>query len=344
MKPRARTQLNIADPAWVAHRYDRVRDEVQFRHIARADHAGFPFLTEEYVDDYPLAAMARVKAVAAGADRATPLHFIFHSAFCASTLLCRALDHPGVAMGLSEPPILNDIVGIRRRREAESREIGQLLDESMALLARPWSAGEAVVVKPSNILNPLAAGMLALRPQSKAVLLYAPLPVFLASVARKGMWCRLWVRELLEGLLTDGVVDLGFEPSDYFRQTDLQCAAVGWLAQHRLFHALVERFGPDRVQTMDSETFLSDPQRHLASLARHFDLTMTDETLAAIIAGPAFQRHSKFGQAFDAEARKIELQAAAAAHGDEIEKVTIWATAVADTAGLSLTLPAPLLD
>ena len=44
-----------------------------------------------------------------------PIHFIFHSAFCASTMLVRALDVPGSAMGISEPVILNDMVGWRRR-------------------------------------------------------------------------------------------------------------------------------------------------------------------------------------------------------------------------------------
>src|SRR3546814_9032762 len=99
--------------------------------------------------------------------------------------------------------------------------------------------------------------MMALRPDTKALLLHAPLPEFLLSVARKGLWCRLWARELLEGLIRENLVDLGFETRDYFRLSDLQVAAVGWLAQQRLFVALANRF-PDRVRTLDSERLRSE--------------------------------------------------------------------------------------
>lgn len=324
-----------ADARWIAHRYERMRDEVHYRYVPRARHGDVPFLTEEYVGAMPVAQMGRVRAIEAVAAAQAPLRLIFHSAFCASTLLCRAFDRPGIAMGLSEPAILNDIVGIRRRKEVEPKGVAQLLDEAMRLLARPWAAGEAVVVKPSNILNPLAAAMLALRPEATAVLLYAPLPVFLASVARKGMWCRLWARELLEGLLADGVVDLGFAPEDYFRLTDLQVAAVGWLAQHKLFADLDARFGA-RVMRVESEAMLGAPADHIERIGQHFGLAVDAARAAEIVAGPAFTRHSKFGQAFDSEARAVEKVAAESAHGDEIAKVAAWAEAVADAAGLSI--------
>lgn len=323
------------DARWIAHRYERVRDEMHYRFVPRDKHGDFPFLTDEYVGAMPVAQLSRTEAVAAVAETQAPLRLIFHSAFCASTLLCRAFDRPGLAMGLSEPAILNDIVGIRRRREADPKQVAQLLDEAMRLLARPWQADEAAVVKPSNILNPLAAAMLALRPEAKAVLLHAPLPVFLASVARKGMWCRLWARELLEGLLADGVVDLGFAAEDYFRLTDLQVAAVGWLAQHKLFADVQARFG-DRVMRVESEAMLAEPQDHVERVARHFGLAVDAGMASDIAAGPAFSRHSKFGQAFDADARAAERAMAQAAHGDEIAKVGEWARAVGNAAGVTL--------
>jgi hypothetical protein len=325
-----------ADAQWIAHRYELSRDEVHFRFLPRERHADFPFLTEEYVGALPAARLARADAVALARANAAPLRIIFHSAFCASTLLTRALDRPGMAMGLSEPTILNDIVGIRQRREAEPKRIAQLVDEAMLLLARPWGTGEAVVVKPSNILNPLAAAMLALRPEASAVLLYAPLPVFLASVARKGMWCRLWARELLERLLQDGVVDLGFEAHEWFRLTDLQVAAVGWIAQHRLFHDLKARCG-DRVMAVDSEAMLADAPDALGRIAGHFALGGTDIGVE-LAKGPAFARHSKSGSDFSAGQRAAERAQALSAHGEEIEKVTIWAEAVAANAGVPLIL------
>jgi hypothetical protein len=329
----------VRDAEWLAHRYDAAGDAVHFRHVPRARHSEVPFLTDEYLGSGPVQPVPFVGAVShAPGGR---LHFIFHSAFCASTLLTRALDVPGLAMGLSEPVILNDVVGFRRRG-GDPRAVARLLAGSMTLLARPFAPGEMVVVKPSNILNPLAAAMLRLRPDARAVALYAPLPVFLASVARKGMWCRLWAREHLEGLLTDQSVDLGFTARDLFRQTDLQVAAVGWLAQHALFAALAAA-EPGRVATLDSETLLAEPRRALDALARHYGARPDKATIEAMAAGPAFSRHSKFGQAFNPAERAREQDAATKVHGNEIAKVTEWARAVAGNAGVSMTLPQPLL-
>src|SRR3546814_3670277 len=133
-----------------------------------------------------------------------------------------------------------------------------LMVGALAMLARSFAPDEAVIVKPSNIFNPLARGALTLRPEARAILLYAPLRAFLLSVARKGMWCRLWCRELLESYLADGFVQLGFVPRDYFRQSDLQIAAVGWLAQQQAFAAVLG-WAPERIASLDSATLTRDP-------------------------------------------------------------------------------------
>lgn len=336
--------MNIANAEWLAHRYVRESDCFWFHRVPRAHHSQGPFLIDDLVGECAAATMARSDAVAAARAHQAPVHFLFHSAFCASTLLCRALDHPGVAMGLSEPVLLNDVVGARRRREMEGRDVGRLLDDALTMLARGWGAGEAVIVKPSCVVNPLGAGIMTLRPDAKALCLYAPLDQFLASVARKELWCRLWVRELLEGLIGDGVVDLGFTPSDYFRLTDLQCAAVGWLAQHALFATLIERFGAHRVRTMDSEGLLADPKAALALIGGHFSLAADTTMIAAMADGPAFRRHSKSGESFGTDARRAERITAEAVHGDELSKVHDWALVVADRAGVIMSQPNSLFQ
>lgn len=257
-------------------------------------------------------------------------------------MLLSALDQPGVAMGLSEPVLLNDLVGFRRRG-ARPAAVARLADGATRLLARPFEPQELAVVKPSNVLNPLAELLLALRADSNAILLHAPLETFLISVVRKGLWCRLWVRELLEGLLTDRAVDLGFTPQDYFRQSDLQIAAIGWLAQHALFQRLAAKLGPGRIRTLDSEVLTARPADVLRAAARHYQLQADPAQLAAMADSPVFARHSKSGESFDSARRGIEYAEARAAHGDEIGKVTLWAAEVARAAGIAMELPHPLI-
>ena len=216
----------VDDAEWLAHRYDPGHDAFHFRRVARAARASVPFLIDAHLGEAAAPVILRRSDClgAMGAPPA-PLHFIFHSAYCASTMLTHALDQPGVAASLSEPVLLNDMIGWRRRGAAP-RDHGRVMDGALAMLGRGFAPGEAMVVKPSNIFNPLARGALMLRPEARAILLYAPLRAFLLSVARKGIWCRLWCRELLESYLADGFVELGFEPRDYFRQSDLQVAAA----------------------------------------------------------------------------------------------------------------------
>jgi hypothetical protein len=326
----------IRSPEWLAHRYDEGGDAFHFRQVPRATHAKVPFLSDQHLGEAEPVVIPRAAAagVLAGTPDA-PLHFLFHSAYCASTMLVRLFDQPGRAMGLSEPQLLNDMAGWRRRGAAV-QEHAAVMGTALDLLARPFAGEAAVVVKPSNVFAALAPAAMVLRPEARAVLLYAPLRDFLLSVARKGLWCRLWCRELLEGYLQDGFVQLGFEPRDYFRQSDLQVAAVGWLAQQAAFARMAERLGP-RVATLDSAALTRDPVAAAEAAARHSgtaDLSFADH--------PALRRDSKSGIDFAPGQRDADLAAAEAAYGDEIAQVVGWAVAVADNAGVSMDGAAPL--
>jgi hypothetical protein len=331
-----------ADPNWLPNRYDESRDLIHFVRLSREEHRAVTFVTDEYIrPDAPRLVLGRSDVMAVAGPPA-PLHFIFHSAFCCSTVLARAVDIPGASMGLKEPLILNDLVGWRRRG-ADPLQLGAMADAILTLLARPFAPGETVVVKPSNVLNGIAPAMLGMRPQSRAILLYAPLPDFLRSIARKGLWGRRWARELFIGQLRDGMVDLGLGEQHYLDLTDLQVAAAGWLAQQDVFARLVERFGAARVRTLDSTALMARPGEAMARLSDLFSLGLGEQAIGQVLAGPAFTSHSKSNSGFSAADRLAEQRDAAETHADEIEKVVVWTEAVAAAAGLSMQLEAPLL-
>lgn len=330
------------DAQWLPHRYDAEHDAIHFRLTPRAQHRAATFLTDDHLPPVAAPAIVRRTDVRAAVDTRAPLHFIFHSAFCCSTLLARAFDIEGRAMGLKEPTILNDLVGCAGRGMTPA-QLAERLDDALALLARPFRPGEAVVVKPSNVVNPMAAAMLGMRPDAHALLLYAPLRDYLNSIARKAMDGRLWVRDLLVKLLGFRLIDLGFGGEDYLRHTDLQTAAVGWLAQHALFARLSDRFGSGRVRTLDSGLVTARPGEVTDALGRLFGVPLDEQEIAAVVAGPAFTRHSKSEARFGNEDRRAEQRDAAAVHGDEIEKVAVWAEAVAASAGVPLVPGTPLL-
>jgi hypothetical protein len=332
----------LGDPEWLAHRFVESDDAFRFVRVDREAHGQAPFLTDAYLGERPLGGDVTTQNCLSLQGEA-PLHFLFHSAFCGSTMLTRAFDLPGLAMGLSEPVVLNDLVGFRRRG-ADTRAVARAADAATRLLARPFATGEAVVVKPSNIINPLAALLMALRTEARAVFLYAPLETFLISVAHKGLPRRIWGRELLEGYLRDGaLVGMGFEPEDFFRQSDLQIAAIGWLAQQRLFAELANRVGPQRLASLDADHMVAQPGEALQAVAKHYGLAISPEQLAAILAGPALARHSKSGQAYSPAQRQADYAQVRQAHTDEIGMVLEWSRTVAEGAGIALHGPNALL-
>ncbi len=327
-------------PNWLAHRYDPDHDAVHFINADRAMRRKVPFLTDDFLPtaDSPVV-VRRVDALAAnkGAKR---IGFIFHSAYCCSTLLANAFDRPGAAVGIKEPIILNDLVGWRLRGGAPDR-IGAILRDALELLARPFEAGEIAIIKPSNVVNGLAPAMISARPEAGVLLIHAPLKTYLASIANKGLRGRLWVRELLTKQLKEGLVDFGFSSEDIFNQSDLQIAAIGWLAQHRLFTKIATTW-PARVRTVSSEELLAHPRDALTALDKLFGVASDPAALDEVI-DTVFRRHAKSGETFTSENRMADQRSALQIHGEEISLVYDWAKLIAEQAAIAFDLPNPLI-
>lgn len=320
----------IANPEWLPTHWEPP-ETVRFVRLAREEHAQLTFLSNEYLGPLnPPTTAAPLSALSAATTTAAP-QYIFHSAFCASTLLTRALDAPGVAMGLKEPQILNELTEAARQRALS----GELLQTILRLLARPFGAGERVVIKPSNVVNLLAPTLLEGQAGSNALFLYAPLPRFLGSVADKGLWGRRWARRLYALLQGDTGMDFGLPASEQFELTDMQVTALAWLMHHAQGLALIARF-PKRVRTLDSETFLARRADTLLAIGGHFGLNLDRRKSDAIAGGPAFATHSKeIGRAFDPE-EPLQQKAAAPVIADELAMVTEWTRSVADQAGIPM--------
>ena len=329
----------IRNGRWLAHRYDDAADAIQFRLVDRDRHRAVTFLIDSELSDLPLVAAPRAACLAEA--KLLPLpepRFIIHSAYCCSTLLARAFDIPSTSIGFKEPLILNDIVGLQLRG-GDPRQVAAALDAALLLLARPLDGAEARVIKPSNVFNPLLPLLLKMRPNARLLLLYAPLETFVPSIARKEIEGRAWVRELMWKMIRLGqTARFDLSEEDLYRQTDLQVAAMGWLAQHAAF-ADAAAAHPDRVRTLNSETLMSDPEPVIQTLGNHFGL---DIDAAEVASGPAFTRHSKDGSSYSAAERSADRDRGIEAHRREVEIVLEWSRRFAGHAGIPLELPSPL--
>ncbi|MEW4467563.1 hypothetical protein AB1K62_07015 [Parasphingorhabdus sp. JC815] len=336
-------KLNIAqNPEWLAHRYQPDGDKIHFVHATRKVHQSVTFISDEYLhDNLERRIFDRSEVVLPSASKNTA-HFILHSGFCCSTLLARAFDIENTSMGLKEPVILQDATGYYFQTPDKKYARG-VIHDVLGLLARPFSPPEATIIKPSCVVNGLAEQFMHILPESRAVIIHAPLPVFLGSIARKQITGRLWAREQFAVLHKMKLIDLGFDDEQYFRQTDLQIAAAGWLIQQGIFQKLIRTFGSDRIKSINSETLLEKPDSAISAMAQLYQLNLNDEQIGQIVGGPAFNSHSKHGTEFNRQGRREEQSIGESPHADEIGKVTFWAEKVAEAAEIEMILKAPLI-
>lgn len=301
------------DPAWLPYIYDADRDDMIFVYAPRETQRRATFLDPRFLHKAP---RTQPLPMAELTDTAIeqPVHYILHTAFCCSTLLTRALDIPGAAMGLKEPSVLPYFARAWRRglRDARLSSLTRTLD----LLARPLEPGETQIVKPSNLANPLGADLLALRPNSKALILHGTLESFLAATARaRGADGRDFGRDMHDRFAPEGAAA---------PEGDGEAAADAWMLQAAVLQTVLQRFGAERVRTLSADALLADPSTALARLG---DFLGISANWPAIAAGPVFHEHAKRidGRVFDAKARSAQLAKSLDSARDEIESGLAWA-------------------
>lgn len=326
----------VADAQWLLSRLAPGPAKLEFVRLPREDHAKVSFLADQYLQQLQLPSVQLDLAAVQGALTAAlpPCHYIFHSAFCCSTLMTRALDIPGASFGLNEPQILIELAQRMRQGNLDR----QFLRIAVTLMSRPFGPDELTIIKPGNEANLLIDPLLRLDERSKGILLYAPLPRFLQSIARKQLWGRLWARRLFLMLQRDFGLSLGFSEAQQFEQTDLQVAALAWLHHHAQFASLLARF-PGRLRALDSESFLARRAQCLAAVGRHFGMAVAQERWNKVVESSVFASHSKeIGRSFTPETetgRAAEMPLI----DEEIAMVVAWTKTIAEGIGLSLDLP-----
>ena len=325
------------DPEWLPHAFEGKGQHLTFVFVPAAARANLLFLSDGHYrgefrkETFPA---AEVASEVAAAEQA-PLHFIFNTSFCCSTLLAKALEVPGVSSSLREPNILVDVA--ERLIQARGGEDASELELALRLLERPLADSKTVIVKPSNFANRLLEPALRLRDGSRAVLLYSDAGTYLRSVLKRGLLARINARKLYQNLVAWTELEFGFSDYETFQQTDLQVAALAWLMQIGHFQSIADRFGPERVMVVEAADLLSDAATTLQRTQSLFGLGLGEREVSGIVAGPSFSKHSKSSKIdYSPAARERDHDALMQVHGEELTMVLQWLDAVAAHLGVPL--------
>lgn len=313
------------DPHWFLDNIDPQNRTFSFVRMEREQLAGTPFLDNRLDRTGAAQATAPLDGLdAALASEPPPLGFIWHIGFCCSTLVAHALDHPGKNLSLREPGVTMTLAAAKRGGWFSPQNLGPRLPSAVfRLLARPFSEGEKVLVKPTNTVNTLIADAGQLT-SGKMLFLYSDCRDFVLSIAKKRLDGNIFARKLFSIFAGDGDPFGKLPPRTAFELSDLQVAALVWHMQLAQFRRAIAGLGA-RAASLDCASFLADPEAVLGKLDRFFGLDLGASHIAEVVNGPILSRNAKDeSQSYDAEARRREAEAVARRIGSDLDRVVAW--------------------
>lgn len=252
--------------------------------------------------------------------------FVFHTAFCGSTLLARALHAPPRVVALKEPKAL---LGLSQRsldlRAEETAAFDERLGLALDLLGRPWRADGAVLIKPTNQVNRLLPAILRLRPDTRAVLLYSSLEEFLLSCCKKLPEAETRIRWMAQHLLIGGALApaLGVSPRHAF--DFVESCVLTWYAQIERYAQALAADTDDRLRTLDMRVLMRAPEATVRACATHLRLDGALEQLPERVRAN-FARDAKHtDKSYSPEQREREKAALQARYAPLVQAALAWA-------------------
>jgi hypothetical protein len=332
----------LEDPRWFPTGLSQDYREILFGRTTRDALANEAFLDQRMSDSVTDTQQHPLDAIVAARDAADyePPAFIFHSAFCCSTLLARALDVPGQCLSLKEPDVLMGVANaLRMQKDAMAN--AALVRTTTGLLSRRFDAAESVVVKPTNSANNLLPHMADLG--ANVLVLYGDLRSFLVSVLKKGEACKSFVRTQYNIFALDEPGVAGIPARQAMTFTDLQVAALVWRHQLESFQRQLLARPDGRIASLDFRNLVDQPAATLEAVVQHLGLSHERTLLDDIANGPVFSHNAKFGdEAYDAGQRARDEASVTDQHAEALDQVEQWAQSLSLGTAFDLPLANPL--
>lgn len=281
------SQKEITDsPLWHLFDYDLASQTFAMMRIEENLYRKTSFLDQRILSQgcptvrYELRHMARTFP-RSGQPRG-PMRFIFHVGHCGSTLLSRALGVPQSVLPFREPLTLRTLSADQRLLDTPLSFLGRsdwdwLLTTIIDSLARRFRPDQTNIVKATSTGNNLIGPVMEENESHRAILLYVPLEVYMASMVGKPReGGDLW------GQASTRMQDwMKVEESPPFGLSEMKAphfAALSWMTSMNYMLDAKSRFG-DRLRLMNFEDLMAEPEAKLAESAKFFDIESATDTI-----------------------------------------------------------------
>ncbi|MDH3612463.1 MAG: hypothetical protein OEU90_00515 [Gammaproteobacteria bacterium] len=256
-----------------------------------------------------------------------PANYIFHSAFCCSTLFANCLQTVSDSLVLKEPLILLHLADALAHSKNSGNFIRRhwwaLLRPSLLLLEKKYSGQQGVIIKPANSANNMLEDILSLRP-TKTLFMYGSLRDFLLSNLKRLEESRYMVPLFLKRLypITDYAEKLNIP--DVQNLEHLKQCAVLWHTQIYHFYLVAAASGNDSVRCLAASDFLEEPESIVRQALDYFGLACDTERLNQLAKNGPLSRHSKSGDGYDTDERSDENAALSVQHESALHSTLEW--------------------
>jgi len=228
---------------------------------------------------------------------------LVHTAFCGSTLLARALDHPNYSFVYKEPQALIDLVTMKQAGDvfcADDDDWSALLGLCLQQFRKSWSSTEVSVLKPSNWVNILLPDLVRCSGNYRAVLLTGSPRDFLLATIRGGRDRFAYVLKffnqiqlefpsyapVIHGIDRDGGSGL---------LKSLKYCALAYHLQLQVFDRICADAGRNRqirTKRLKMDELLADPVSSVKSVAQHLKIDLPEHLIVSN-RKEVFSRYSK---------------------------------------------------
>jgi len=263
---------------------------------------------------------------------------IFHTAFCGSTLISKALSQIYNTLPLREPDLLGSLFSTVPNDFASGE---QYFEWVMGLLTRRYESDQPVVIKANDYANGLMCELLEIKPYSPALFMYVPLNEFLAGCL-KDSGRQQWIAERYS-FIKDKLVDIFPEP-DKMKIGEGEwgkMAAVYWSYNIGLYLQAYQAF-PDRIRCLDFNQMLKMPEQTIEACARWFDLKLLSGVSLSGEIKSLFNVYSKGGQEYNKNKRREDIDRILQENTEHLSAANVCAKELVEQYALYLDLPGQL--
>ena len=311
----------FTDCRWRLCHLDSEKSTATFNKLSRCELSEHNFADHRFMNHQPGDFVTvPLKGLMQQVKSDKPVHYIFHSAFCGSTLLSRALDEPGRCLSIREPYALTQLSAFKRANPAYVAQWAawpQLLKLTLYFIARGYDDNEVTVIKPTNSANNLIPDLLALNTNTQALMLSTSLQQFLVSNLKKGEGFHPFCQTLVAQLNDDTGYCDKHQIQNIDALTPLQQAALVWQMHQLQFK--------QAKHALSFDQFMQDKPATLARCNQLFGLGLSSAQLDNKLGSEIFKRHAK-EQKGDYTQREKQLEDAEinAKYGEDIEQTVDW--------------------